>query len=469
MNSPYSRFAVVFANRGFFPPRYIDEARTQLQAVIEGMGHQALVMPAHETPLGAVETPSDGKRFREFFRAHRDEIDGVILSLPNFGDENGALEALREVDVPILIQAYPDEMDRLGPKDRRDSFCGKLSIMDVFFQANIRFTSLIPHTVHPESSEFAENLSSFHRTCQVVRALRGLVVGAIGARTTPFKTVRVDEIALQRHGITVETMDLSAVFARMDALETGTTQFKSCHNQLEELANWKSAPPEALNNVTRLKIVLEQIRDELNLDAMALRCWTELQQRYGISPCVVTGELANKGLPAACEVDIANAVVMFALQAASGQATSILDWNNNYGDDPDKCILFHCGNVPTSLMKDKGTISDHEILANSIGANKGFGCNQGRIREMEFTYSSMITDSGRLKFYLGTGRITNDPIPSGFFGCAGVAEIRDLQNVLNWLGKNGHRHHVCITPGNHVKPLREAFENYLGYDVSVFS
>ncbi|TVQ39649.1 MAG: hypothetical protein EA384_05750 [Spirochaetaceae bacterium] len=463
-----SRFAVVFGNRGFFPSHYMVSARKELAEVLQRLGHEVLMIDEQATRLGAVETPAEGRVFARFFQQNRDRIDGVILSLPNFGDENGAMEALRDVDVPIFIQAYPDELDKLGPEARRDSFCGKLSVMDVLKQARIRFTNLIPHTVHPASADFEQNISEFDRICRVTRGLRRLVVGAIGARTTPFKTVRADEIALQNHGITVETTDLADVFDRMDAVDPASAAFTGCKASLSEVADWSKTPLEALDNLTRLKVVLDGLAEEMSIDTLAIRCWTELQRRYRISPCLVTGELANLGMPAACEVDIANAVVMYALGAASGEATSILDWNNNYGSEPDKCILFHCGNVPRSLMREKGTISDHSILANSLGAGFGFGCNQGRIREMDFTYSSMITEAGRLRFYLGTGRITADPIPEGFFGCAGVAEIAGLQKVLQWIGRAGHRHHVSITPGNHVSALREAFETYLGYDVTVF-
>ncbi len=463
-----SRFALVFGNRGFFPSHYMTSARKEVGGVLKRLGHDVLMLDDKATRLGAVETAAEGRVFADFVRQNRTSIDGVILSLPNFGDENGAMEALRDVDVPVFIHAYPDELDKLGPKERRDSFCGKLSVMDVLKQARIRFTNLIPHTVHPQSAQFEQNIADFDRICRVTRGLRRLVVGAIGARTTPFKTVRADEIALQNHGITVETTDLADVFDRMDTVDNASAAFKTCKQALAEVADWSKTPPEALENLTRLKLVLDGLTEEMSIDTLAIRCWTELQRRYRISPCLVTGDLADHGVPAACEVDIANAVVMYALGSASGEATSILDWNNNYGDEPDKCILFHCGNVPRSLMREKGTISDHSILANSIGEGYGFGCNQGRIREMDFTYSSMITEAGKLRFYLGSGRITDDPIPEGFFGCAGVAEIAGLQNVLQWIGRTGHRHHVSITPGNHVAPLREAFETYLGYDVTVF-
>jgi L-fucose isomerase-like protein len=262
-------------------------------------------------------------------------------------------------------------------------------------------------------------------------------------------------------------MDLSDVFQRLDTVDTSSEAFKKKRSRLSGISDWANAPGEALDNLSRLGVVLDQIVEEFGLGAMALRCWTELQQKYGVSPCLVTGDLAEFGIPVACEVDVANAAAMYALGAASGEPTTILDWNNNYGDDLNKCILFHCGNVPERLMVKKGIIADHAILANSIGIGKGFGCNQGRIKPMEFTYASMTTVEGKLDFYIGKARMTEDPIPNDFFGCAGVAQFADLQRVLRWIGERGHRHHVSITPGDHVEALREAFATYLGYSVAV--
>jgi len=468
MHSEKSRLGVVFGNRGFFPASLIHSAREEMSRTLKEDGHEMIVMDVAATPNGAIETPADARKFEAFYNDNRNRIDGIIVCLPNFGDENGMEKALKHVRVPILVQAYPDELDKLLPAQRRDAFCGKLSIMDVLLQSRIKFTNLMPHTAHPDSDEFRRNLREFDRTCRVVKSLNRLVVGAIGARTTPFKTVRVDEIALQNHGITVETVDMADVFARMDRVSPDGESFGARKQRLTELANWGDAPPESLDNLVRLYVVLDELIQELELNTLAIRCWTELQLKYRISPCLVTGDLAENGIPAACEVDVSNAVAMQALGAASGQATSILDWNNNYGSDPNKCILFHCGNVPSSLMAERGTISDHSILSNSIGAGHGFGCNQGRIRPMEFTYSSMATLGGKIHVYLGTGRITEDEIPKGYFGCAGVAEIADLQKLLHWIGKNGHRHHVSITPGHHVDAMREAFEGYLGYETTVF-
>ncbi len=467
MSADKTTFALFFGNRGFFPAALMDEARTELPAILRGLGHDTLMLPADATRHGAVETPREGEVYANFLNAHRDRFGGVILCLPNFGDETGAVAALRSAGVPILIQAYPDTLDKMAPAVRRDSFCGKFSVMDVFCQYGLPFTVAKPHTVHPASPAFEANVDFFDRVCRVVHGMRGMVVGAIGARTTAFKTVRTDEVALQRHGITVETFDLSMVFARMTEVHADGGAYKDKAHTLRAIATWDGVPEGAFDGIVRLGVVIDALVEEYAMDAIALRCWIELQQQIHISPCVLLGEMNDRGIPAACEVDIGNAVAMCALAQASDGPPSCLDWNNNYADDADKCILFHCGPVPPSMMTCKGRISDHEILANAVGKGAGYGCNVGRIAPVEFTFGSMTTDAGRLKFYIGNGAFTSDPIPEDFFGCAGVAHIKGLQDVLLHVGRHGYRHHVSVVPGQVLEPVREAFERYLGYDVAV--
>jgi L-fucose isomerase-like protein len=331
----------------------------------------------------------------------------------------------------------------------------------------IKFTALKPHTVRPGSQSFRKNIDEFDRTCQVVQGIKGMVVGAIGARTTPFKTVRIDEVALQRHGVTVETFDMSDIFQRMRAVNSSTPTFDAKAEGLRNYASWEGVPAQAFENIVRLGVTLDDLRAEAHLDALAIRCWTEIQAEMGISPCVAMGMLNDEGMASACEVDIGNAVAMKALHLASYDAVGLLDWNNNYEDEDDKCILFHCGPMPASMMDAKGRITDHEILLTTLGQGVSYGCNQGRIRPMDFTFSSLMTDAGRVKVYLGQGRITNDPIPANFFGVAGVAKIDKLQDVLLHIGVNGHRHHVSITPGCVQEPLREALGHYLNFDVAL--
>ena len=469
MSNGKTTFALFFGNRGFFPASLQASAREQVTETLKALGHKTIALDADATRHGAVETPEEGRIYAEFLRKNRGKYGGVILSLPNFGDETGAISALKDCGVPILIQAYPDELDRMAPAVRRDSFCGKFSIMDVFVQYGLPFTALKPHTVHPGSAAFEANVEYFDRLCRVVGGMKEMVVGAIGARTTAFKTVRIDELALQKHGITMETLDLSDVFARMKALKATDARLRDKARVLKDYTCWKGVPSKAFTAITKLGVVIDSLIEEYRMDALALRCWVEMQQQLGISPCVLLSELNDRGIATACEVDIGNAVAMHALRLAGGMPATCLDWNNNYGDDEDKCILFHCGPVPQSLMVEKGRITDHAILANAVGEGCGWGCNAGRIAPGPFTYSSMLTRDGSLCFYLGEGRFTVDRIPDDFFGCAGVAEIDGLQDKLLTIGYQGHRHHVSVTPGRLATAVNEAFTKYLGYDVTLLA
>ena len=460
-------FAVFFGNRGFFPASLQAGARSDIRKALTALGHKVLMLDPKATRHGAVETPAEGEIYARFLREHKGEFGGVILCLPNFGDETGAIAALRDADVPILVQAYPDDLDKMAPEVRRDAFCGKFSVMDVFCQYGLKFTALKPHTVHPSSPTFAKNIDYFDRLCRVTSGLRNMVVGAIGARTTAFKTVRIDEIALQRAGITMETIDLSDVFHRMEALDPAGRELKAKARVLRGYTRWTGVPDGAKDKLARLAVVIDQLVDEYAMDALALRCWIEMQSQLGISPCVVLSHLNDSGTAAACEVDVGNAITMYALSLASGNVATCLDWNNNYGDDDNKCILFHCGPVPQSMMTGPGCVADHAILANAVGEGCSWGCNVGRIAPTPFTFGSLLTEDGRLKYYLGQARFTEDAIPEDFFGCAGVAAFDDLQATLQTIGLSGYRHHVSVTPGEVAAPVKEAFERYLGYEVTM--
>jgi len=466
MKTTPSTFAVLFGNRGFFPSSLIAAARAEISENLKRHGHRVLMMEEAATRHGAVETVEEGRKFARFLDENRRDIDGVIMSLPNFGDENGAIAALRDARMPILIQAYPDNLNEMAPSARRDAFCGKLSVMDVFCQNDVAFTALKPHVVHPARPEFDLNIDYFTRLCRVVRGMKSLTVGALGARTTAFKTVRIDELTLQSHGVTVETIDLSDVFARARSLKEDDPKIAAKAAVLRNYTTWKVVPAAAFANLVRLAVAIDDLVVEMELDAISLRCWLEIQQEFGGSPCVLLSELNDRGLPAACELDTGSAVLMYGMRQASSDVTACLDWNNNYGDEENKCILFHCGPIPQQMMTGPGAVVDHSILVPALGPGRSYGCNTGRISPTPFTYGGLLTKAGRVNVYLGQGEFTSDPIPQEFFGCAGVANVSGLQNVLQTIGENGHRHHVAVTPGQYAAPLREALEKYIGFDVT---
>ena len=457
-------FALCFGNRGFMPGELILEARKEMIEAVTNAGYGYIAMEENATRYGAVETRDEGRLYHEWLKSHEGAYDGVIFCQPIFVDENGAITALRDAGVPILMQAYPDEIGKMDFLHRRDAYCGKFSVTDVFTQCKVPFTVMKPHVVHPLSNAFTGNLQDFAAICRVVNGMRRFTIGAIGARTTAFKTVRYDEIALEKYGITVESFDLSELVFKVQNMDETEKRVIEKIKHLQVYSDFSQVPQENLKTLSKISLAIDDYIAEYHLDAITLRCWNDMETILRVCPCVLLSELNDRGIVASCEIDLCSAITMRAMNLASGQPTAVLDWNNNYGEDGNKVILFHCGPVAQSLMAGKGTVTEHKMFAKN-DPGSGWGCNEGRIKAFPMTYSNSQTLDGKLLVYTGEGSITGDPIEEAFFGCAGVAEIPDLQNKLIKLARGGFKHHTSVGVGHMKNVLTEAFTTYLGYEV----
>ncbi len=458
------RFALYFGNRGFMPAELIEGAREDLVKAVTDAGYEYLIMDKDATRYGAVETRDEGWLYAKWLKSHEGEYDGVILCQPIFIDENGAIAALQDAGVPILMQAYPDEIGKMDFAHRRDAFCGKFSVTDVFEQYQVPYTVMTPHVVHPLTKAFAENLHDFAAICRVVNGMKRFTIGCIGARTTAFKTVRFDEITMQRHGINVESFDLSELFEFVRAKKDEDEAVQKKKAVLENYTDFSSVPEEKKLTLAKISVVIDEYIENYHLDAVALRCWNEMETYLRVCPCVLLSELNDRGIVASCEIDMCSAVTMRALMLATEGPAACLDWNNNYGEDPDKVILFHCGSTAQKLMKEKGKVTSHKMF-DKEDPGSGFGTNEGRIGVFPMTYSNCKTENGKITVYVSEGEFTEDEIEPEFFGCGGVAKIPELQKKLIRLARGGFKHHTTVANG-HVKGiLEEAFRYYLGYDV----
>lgn len=454
-------FALCFCNRGFMPGELILGAREDMIKAVRSAGYDYIAMDPELTRYGGVETRAEGRLYAKWLKEQEGKYDGVIFSMPIFADENGAITALQDAGVPIFMQAYPDEIGKMDFKHRRDAYCGKFSVTDVFTQYGVPFTVLKPHVVHPLSPDFGQNLKDFAAICRVVNGMKRFNVGCIGARTTAFKTVRFDETALQKYGINVESFDLSELIFKVNGMAGEKVAERM--EMLKNYSDFTKVPPENMENLAKVSLVIDDYIEEYQLDAITLRCWNEMESILRICPCVLLSELNDRGIVASCEIDLCSAISMRAMNLASGGPTAVLDWNNNYGADENKVILFHCGPVAQSLMAGKGVVTEHKMFAKN-DPGSGWGSNEGRIRPFPMTFSNCQTKDGKLLIYASEARFTEDVIEPEFFGCGGVAQIPDLENKLIKLARGGFKHHTAIGNGHMKDVLKEAFTTYLNYE-----
>jgi L-fucose isomerase-like protein len=463
-------FACIVGTRGCFSAELARSGRKQLLNQIQALGHKAVVLPDTETPSGAIETVADARKCADLFNQHRKEIDGVIVALPNFGDELGVVNALHwaKLGVPVLVQASDDDLDRLGTRQRRDAFCGKISVCCNLRQYGIPFTDTATHTVALDSPAFAKDLEFFANVCRVTNGVRTARIGAIGARPAAFQTVRASEKLLQASGITVVPVDLSEIMAAANRVDPTSARAKA---KLVEMKAY-GAPAAGIANLeakyekhVRLYLAVEDWLQANAIDAAGLQCWTSIQQNFGCATCLTMSMMGDQLLPCACEVDLAGVAAMYALALATGNAPAIVDWNNNYGPDRDKCVAQHCGNYPKSFIGRPIQVSNLSVLGSVLGEEICFGGIDGKAAPGPFTYLRFSTDDlhGRIRGYVGEGQITDDPFP--MLGSIAVCQVPNLQQLLKFICKQGFEHHVALVRTPCARVVQEAVTTYLGWDL----
>lgn len=458
---------IIIANRGFFPDHLCDSGRKTILGLLEKLGIGVVVLPVDATKFGSVESGDDSRKCAELFRKNADKIDGILVTLPNFGDERAVANTIRwsGLNVPVLVHAFNDDATKMTVKDRRDSFCGKMSVCNNLRQYGIPFTLTSLHTVDPLNKSFLKDLQNFVATCNVVKGLRGLRVGAIGARPVAFQTVRFSEKLFEKSGITVETLDLFELFGWIGKLSDTDASVQAKLKELNAYVNTKSIPPAALIKMAKFAATVEKWMQDNRLTINTIQCWTAIEQFFGIVPCAVMSMMSNAGISSACEVDVVGAVSMHALHLASGRPSALVDWNNNYGDDPDKAVIFHCSNLPKDIFEGKPVMDYQAIIAGSVGQENAYGTISGRMKAMPMTYLRVSTDdySGRIMAYVGEGKLTKDPLKT--FGGYGVVEIPNFQKLLAYICNNGFEHHVAVSGSNVAASVSEAMSKYLGWSV----
>jgi L-fucose isomerase-like protein len=457
---------VIYGNRDFFPDQLVTEARADIARLFAQLGIRAVQLEETDSKLGGVETHDDARKCAALFKQHADEIDGVLVCLPNFGDEKGVADTLKlaGLNVPVLIQGYPDVLDQLSPARRRDAFCGKISVCNNLVQAGIKFSLTSKHVSHPTSDGFRRDLEKFLGVCRVVNGLRGVRLGAVGARPGAFNTVRYSEKILERNGISVTTVDLSEIIGAANKLDAGSATVKAKLAEITGYAPAPGVPNDKLVQMAKMGVVLTDWMNANHLDATAIQCWTSVQQNFGCNVCTLMSMMSDKFMPSACEVDVTGVLTMYAMQLAGGTPAALVDWNNNYADDDEKCVLFHCGNWAKSFLPDI-KIANAPILGSILGVENTYGALDGRTPAGPLTYGRITTADaeGKIRCYVGEGELTNDELKT--FGNRAVAKVPNLQKVLRHVCEKGFEHHVVMTQSHSAAILAEAFGNYLGWEV----
>ncbi|MCX7012418.1 MAG: L-fucose/L-arabinose isomerase family protein [Candidatus Sumerlaeota bacterium] len=453
------------ANRGFFSNALAEKMRDQTVQALRREGIGVVVPSKTETKVGCVETREEallaGRMFRE------KQVDGILVGAVNFGDEQGVAYVVKEagLNVPILIYGCQEEEVLTPTTERRDSFCGLLSIGEALRQLGVPYTVAQTPIIFPDSEPFAADLRHFAAVCRVVAGIRSARYGQVGARPNAFWTCRLNEKALQQLGPTVVTLDLSEIIGRVERMKDNDPAVRRILNQMAEYLDLGDTPKDIVTKIAKLEQALRQFIKQEGLDALAVQCWTSIQENLGICSCSTMSRLGDQGTPCACESDIYGAMSMHAIALAGQTPAALADWNNLHNEDPDLANLWHCGVFPKSFAGEKPRLGTHEIIAGSVGREKAQGTCEFRMRRGPLTLARVNDDpAGGLKVFVCQGQVEPEA-PGRTFGAYGWTRIPNLTRLYRDILVRHFPHHVAIgmcTVGN---ALHEAFGNYFGMQV----
>ncbi len=461
-------FGVIVTTRSFFPSHLVKSARREITQLLEKLGHDYVMVSETETNLGAVLTLDEAKICAALFKRRRENISGIIVVLPNFGEELGVAEAIDRagLNVPVLVQACDDDFNKLDMADRRDAFCGKISLCNNLRQRGIPFTQTTLHTCGLGSPEFETDVKRFAAVCDTVKGLKGSRIAMLGARPTAFNTVRYSEKILQKHGVSVQTIDLSEVIAAAESFADES----AIKEKEKEIRGYGYIPDsvsgEKITLQAKLCLAMEKFVDDLDCQASTVQCWDSLENNYGCAACLGMSMMGDKGKPSACESDVTGAVSMLAAQLAAGSAPALMDWNNNVRDDRDCCISLHCSNFPKSFFQnDELVIGSLDVLGSVLGQVRTFGACKAQVAAGPMTFIRVTTDDTRgvMKMYVGEGAFEKEAVPTK--GGVALCRVPGLQKLMRFICDNGFEHHVCFVRGHVADVLEEAMGKYMGIEV----
>ncbi len=461
-------FGVIIGVRGFFNPQLAVGDRAALYKLLTDLGIDWVTLDSEETPSGAIETLADAEKLAKLFRSRQDDIDGILVMLPNFGDEQAVAETIRgsRLDVPVLVQASNDEIDKVTLDARRDAFCGKLSVCNNLLQYGIKFTDTSVHTTDVSGPVYRKDVENFAATCRVVRGLRNAKIGQLGVRPAAFQTVRCSEKLLQATGIKVIPVDMAVVIAAAKAVEVGSKEFKAKFEAVQAYADIEAGTkPENVEKQVKFGVAVDRLVAEQGWDATFVQCWDALQKQFGCASCLSMSMMGENLKPSACEGDMAGAVSMLTLALATQKPSALLDWNNNYGYEPDICVNTHCGNYPKSFLGVKPGVSTLGVLGGTIGRDLCFGAVTGKVQPGDMTYFRMSSEdtAGYIKAYVGEGAFVDRKFDMD--GGIAVCEIPRLRTLMATMCANGFEHHVAMVRSHTARAVHEAVTKYLGWKV----
>ncbi len=379
-------------------------------------------------------------------------VDAVFSPHCNFGTEDAVAKLARDMGLPFLLWGPRDEAPVADHTRLRDTQCGLFATSKVLRRLGVPFTYIVNSRV--DSAVFERGFHNFMSAAAVVNAFRNVRIGQISTRPGGFWTVMINEgELLERFGIEVVPITLTEMIMQTrDKVQSQPDAMQAIVDEWKPRVDMSTVPNDAALNMAGLMTTIREWADAEGLSAIAIQCWSAMQDAMGIMPCFIDSELTGLGLPVGCETDVHGAVTSVMLQAAVRNTTPTFfaDLTIRHPENDNSELLWHCGPFPTCLAAEgcQPAVSGHYILESGDP-----GVTDCHIKGGDVTIARFDGDHGEYSLLMGHAR-----------GCAGPhnrgtyvwVEVNDWPLWEEHIIRGPYIHHVANVHGQAAPVLYEA-------------
>lgn len=389
---------------------------------------------------GLLYQECDEKLIAEKFRA--EGVDGLFLPHTNFGTEYECARLAKSLNVPVLLWGPRDERPTPDGNRLRDSQCGLFATGKVLRRFNIPFTYLT--NCRLTDPEFERGIRDFIAVCNVVKTFRSTRILQIGPRPFDFWSTMCNEgELLETYGIQLAPVPMPELIAEINAAKKERIVVEQTSAYCRDCMNIAITDHE-LENVSALKVAMQRLCAKYGCNAVAIQCWTALQDEIGIMPCAANSLLNEEGIPCVCETDIHGAITALMVEAAANDNTRsfFADWTVRHPDNENGELLQHCGPWPISVAREKPTIG-YPVAFDYPGAV----CAEARHGEV--TLARFDGDHGQYSLLLGKAKGIDGPYNKGTYLWVEVENLKRLEAKV----VEGPYIHHCVGIHKDVVPV----------------
>lgn len=370
-------------------------------------------------------------------------IDALFIPFCDFGEEQVVAEVAKSFNLPVLIWGARDERPNSLELRGRDTQCGMFAATKVLQRYGVKYSYI--YNCETESTEFRKGYENFIRVAAVIKAVKGLRIAKIGERPAPFMSVMTNDANLmKRFGITVVPISPFKIAESATKIITDQKEdFKTYIEELTKKMDCTSMKETDLHKAAAVKLAVKKQMEENNCTVGAFECWSAFPGLIGICPCVALGELADEGLPLACETDVNGAITMAILRACNlyESAEFLADLTIRHPENENGELLWHCGPFPFSLKA-------ADSKASLIDSQEQFELKQG-----DLTICRFDELDGKYSLFAGETRTTTGPETCGTYVWMEADNWKQWEEKLMF---GPYIHHVGGVYGHYLPVLREA-------------